>query len=230
MFKTLKFKGNEENFWFLSDLHHNHDRGFLYSKRNYKNISEHDEGIINNWNKVCTHNSVIFNLGDVQFGDPDGSKFLQLMRRLNFDTQYIYIGNHVSGHLQVYKNEMLKQFPNSIKDGVLQYEVYPLTMILDGIKKIIFMPQYSEIQINGQFIVLCHYSIYSFNNQARGSLMLSGHSHSSCPLTNKNTGKGKRLDLSWESFGRPVNLLEIKKLLANRDLDCSDHHGQIQIV
>lgn len=225
MLKSLKFRGEEKKFLFISDLHINHDRPWIVQKRKFSSIIEHDEGIINNWNSVCNNKSIIFNLGDVQFNDPDGSKFLQLMRRLNFDTQYILWGNHTSGHRQTYIKEMKKQFPNSVNsENGLEYEVYPLTLILDGIKKIIFLPEYVEVVINGTYLVLCHYALYCFNKQAHGALSISGHSHSNCPLTNKNTGQGKRLDVGVESFGQPINLSEIKNLLKNRLIDSSDHH------
>ena len=225
MFKVLKFKGDEHNFFIVSDLHHSHDKDFLWGKRDCKNIIEHDEKIINSWNSVCNNNSIVFNLGDVQFGDPDGSKFLQLMRKLNFDTQWILRGNHCSGHLSIYRNELSKQFPNAVKDGILQYEVYPLTLLLDGIKKIIFLPEYVEIEINSQQIVLCHYALRSWNNMARQSMMLHGHEHGNDPRSSfENKNNGKIIDLSIENSKRPLSLIEIKRIMQQKAYIQIGHH------
>ncbi len=111
--------------------------------------------------------------------------------------------------------------------GQQVYEVYPLTTTLDGgPKQIVFLPDYVEININKQPVVLSHYPIISHNRMARLSWMLCGHSHQGCALTNKDTGKGLRLDVGWEGWRRPVSVAEIRRHLAGRDIDPVDHHGK----
>ena len=226
MFKTLKFSGDESNFFFVSDIHHGHDRDFIYKKRGYNSVQEHDAGIIEKWNSVCDENSIVFNLGDPQFNDPDGSKFLDFYSRVNFRDCYMLIGNHVSGHKRIYADALKNSHPSPFWD--LGFELYPTVHKMSPFtnKVIYFLPQYVEITINKNFIVLCHYPIYSHNEQENGSYMLCGHSHGSCPLTNKNTGKGRRLDVGVESFGRPINFLEVGNWLKDRDVDCIDHHNE----
>lgn len=232
MLKTLKFSGNETDYFFVSDLHINHNRDFIYTKRInmageiYKNVEEHDQGIVHKWNSVCNKNSIIFNCGDVIFNDPDGSKFINLMRKLNFKEHYILWGNHTSGHRQIYIKQLANQFPDALEDGELKYEIYPLRFNIDNnpYKTVTFLPQYAEIKVNSTEIVLSHYPIISHNHMSHKTLHICGHSHGGCEITNKNTGKGFRLDVGIESFSGPISLKEVKYHLKDRDVNAPDHH------
>ena len=226
MLKTFKFKGDEQKYFWISDLHRSHAKEFLFGRRGFTSIEDHDRNIVNEWNKTCDSSSTIFNLGDIQFHDSDGSKFLEFNRQVNFKEHYVAQGNHNSGYRQNYLKELKEQFPNAFNNlNELQFEVYPLVKILDGYKKIIFMPVYFEVFINSQFIVNCHYPIISHNQQSKSAIMCCGHSHQNCKVTNINTGQGLRIDCSLEGFKRPWNLTEIKYHLRNRNLDSVDHHS-----
>ena len=236
MLKTLKFKGDEANYFFVSDLHYNHNRDFIYTKRKgikenyYQSESEHANGIIEVWNQRCNNQSIVFNLGDITFNDGDGEKFKTLVRRLNFKTMYLLYGNHTSGHRQVYLETLKAQHPNAFNDdGTFNYEVYPLKMAVDGNpnKVVIFVPQYAEALINSTQIVLCHYPIISHNEMGHMSIHCCGHSHGSCEFTNKDIGHGFRLDVGVESFGGPINLLEVKHHLKDRQIESYDHHNPL---
>lgn len=225
MLKPLKIDHPEHDVWFMSDMHWRHNRDFIYGKRGFTSVEEHDENLVHRWNAHLTDRSVAVHVGDLLFNDSDGTFFKTLVRRLRFSTLYVGAGNHISGHLAVYK-EAISQYPGALDGGQLKYEVYPLTYHVDGNpnKRVVFMPAYFEMSVGGHHIVCCHYPILSFNKQSKGSLLVTGHSHSSCALTNKDTGLGRRLDVGVESFGRPVSLTEIKRHLSGRDLDLRDHH------
>ena len=228
MLKPLKIVHPEHDVWVISDLHIGHNRHFIIEPRQFKTIEEHDESIIHRWNDRLTNRSVVINLGDVVFNDPDGARFKGLMRRLNFATHYLLIGNHTSGHRQVYIETLAARFPDAVKDGRLEYEVYPLEYYVDDNpnKKVVFLPEYADISVGGHRYSCCHYPIISHNGLAKFAIGLFGHSHGGCELTNKDTGKGLRLDVGIESFGRPINLTEVKRHLAGRDIDSVDHHGE----
>lgn len=228
MYRKIKITHPENDTWFVSDIHHNHARDFIYKPRGFVSVDEHDDTLVHNWNTHLTDRSVCAHLGDVQFADPDGSRLKALLRRLKFRTLYLMVGNHVSGQLQLYKETIAARFPDALVDGVLAYEVYPLAHKVDGNpnKEVIFLPTYAEFSIGGQFIVCCHYPVASHNKQGHGSLMLSGHCHGNFALTHKDTGRGLRLDVGIDSFGRPVSLTEIKAHLRGRELDVVDHHGR----
>jgi len=228
MLKPIKIKDQECNIFFTSDLHIHHDRSWIVNSRGYKSVGEHDNALIHNWNSVCSNRSIVFHLGDMIFGDPDGAKFKALCRRLNFSTLFCLFGNHFSGQLAIYKEVLAAKFPDAIKDNGLIYEVYPLEYLVDGNpnKKVVFLPQYVDADINGMHVVLCHYPIISHLKMSKESWMLCGHSHSRCELTNQDTGNGMRLDVGVDSFGEPIPMSEVRKILAGRSIDAKDHHGK----
>lgn len=225
MLNNLKFKGEESKFFFISDLHWDHRPKWeipIWKMRGYNSPEEYNNGIINKWNEVCDHESTVFHLGDLVFNDGDGSKFMSLMNRLNFKNLYLGLGNHNSGQKTVY-NHILKENYLDLYEN--SQEVYPLPFKINSIKTVYFMPVYFEIFINNIGLVLSHYPIISFNGQKDNFIHCSGHVHNNLPLTNPLTGKGKRIDVGVESFGKPVSLDFLRKFLSNRGIDSVDHHG-----
>lgn len=79
------------NIWFSSDLHFGHKRGFLYEPRGFNSIEEHDEAIIENWNKIIKPNDTVYLLGDLMLNDNEGG-----IKKLNQLQGVIYYirGNH----------------------------------------------------------------------------------------------------------------------------------------
>jgi len=227
MFKIIKSNHPEHDTFFVSDLHFGHDREFIYGKRNFKSLYEHDSALIHRWNETCSQNSVVFNLGDFIFNDALGERFVNICRRLSFGTMYLLAGNHTSGHKKIYTEALKAKYPDAIKEGRVECEIYPLEYLIDNNpnKKIIFLPQYAEAKIGGKDLVLCHYPIISHNNQSGDSYMLCGHSHGSCEFTNIKTGSGYRLDVGIESFGKPINFIDIKQFFNQRKQTSFDHHG-----
>lgn len=226
MLNPLKFSGKETDFFFLSDAHYNHAPKWpvpIWKMRGFNSPEEYNAGIINNWNQECNFESIIFHLGDLIFNDGDGSKIIKLIDQLNFKELYLGWGNHNSGQKTIYNKVLKEQFPQ-----ITNQEVYPLKWQFNSIKTIYFMPTYFEIFINGMGFVLCHYPIISFNGQKDNYYHLSGHVHNNLPLTNPLTGKGRRLDVGFESFKKPVSLKFIKQFLSKRDIDSVDHHSAPQ--
>lgn len=84
-----------------SDTHFGHDREFIYKKRGFSNIQEHDNTIIENWNKVVSPNDTVFHLGDVMLGDYVYG--LDCLKKLNGNI-YIIRGNHdTTNRIQLYE-------------------------------------------------------------------------------------------------------------------------------
>jgi calcineurin-like phosphoesterase family protein len=79
---------------------------------------------------------------------------------------------------------------------------------------------YLEINLDGQFIVLCHYSMRVWNKSHRGAIMLYGHSHGSLPGTDQSC------DVGVDNMGlKPVTLEEIRRYLRKQPSYLSvDHH------
>jgi calcineurin-like phosphoesterase family protein len=80
--------------FFCSDTHFGHWNIVRYSKRPFQSIKEHDQTLINNWNKVVAKEDHVYFLGDFCFG---GRKFAtQIKDSLNGKIFFIE-GNHDKG-------------------------------------------------------------------------------------------------------------------------------------
>lgn len=78
--------------WFTSDSHFSHARILeLGAGRPFKDIHEHNEILIKNWNDVVAYDDVVYHLGDVALGPwPEG---LDCVKRLN-GYKILVPGNH----------------------------------------------------------------------------------------------------------------------------------------
>ena len=76
-----------------SDLHINHNKDFLWGVRGFANVTEMNEAIVENWNKVVRPEDVVWNLGDIALSDTEGA--IPYLQALN-GTQYWLLGNHDS--------------------------------------------------------------------------------------------------------------------------------------
>jgi calcineurin-like phosphoesterase family protein len=222
MLRPLRLDAPDHKTFMVSDLHLNHAR--VATKRGLE-VPVHDNGVVNSWNKTCDMDSHVISLGDIISDDRTGDKLKTFLRRVNFHTIFLLPGNHTSGYSALYKKFLRECFPDAVHKDQIMYEVYPLTMRLDdGPKQIVFLPNYVEMHINKTVFCLSHYPIVSHNRMGRESIHCCGHSHQNCAVTNIKTGRGKRLDVGWEGFGKPVSVSEIRRLMEGRDIDAWDHH------
>lgn len=89
-----------KNIFFSSDSHFCHTNILKYDNRPFSTIKEHDETLIDNWNKVVDKNDDIYYLGDFCFGRPQYTE--QIMQQLNGNKYFIW-GNHDKYNVSVYK-------------------------------------------------------------------------------------------------------------------------------
>lgn len=80
-----------QNIFFTSDTHFNHKNIIKYCKRPFISVEEHDETLINNWNKVIDKNDIVFHLGDFAFASK--TYVNNVLDKLNGKI-YLCIGNH----------------------------------------------------------------------------------------------------------------------------------------
>lgn len=189
------------NTFFVSDLHYGHDREFLWGKRGFKSVQDHDVTMIDKWN-ACDgiETSNVFHLGDIMFGSGGIERLPALLNQLHFKTLFLMGGNHHAGFKQLFER-------------AVDFHVN-----LDG-RDIYFLPNYFEIYIQKQPIVLSHYPIGSWNGQSKGSWQVHGHSHGSYSLST-----GKQIDVGIEVFGGPVPFETIKRYMNKRPISVVDHH------
>ena len=89
------------NIYITSDTHFGHSKNFLYEPRGFKNIYDHDNAIIKNWNEIVQPEDDVYLLGDVMLNDNDYglSCLKQLKGRI-----HIIRGNHCTdARIELYK-------------------------------------------------------------------------------------------------------------------------------
>ena len=89
--------------FFISDTHFSHDKDFIYAKRGFKNIQEHDETILRRINEVVGVEDNLYILGDVCMGDTD--KSIKYVQRIVCQNIHIIRGNHDSEKRMDYYND-----------------------------------------------------------------------------------------------------------------------------
>jgi calcineurin-like phosphoesterase family protein len=202
MLNQLKFKSADQQIWFTSDCHFNHDKPFIYNRRfGCDSREEYTELLIYLWNEAIKPTDIVFDLGDFIFQDGTGQKAWSILSRLN-GIHYLLWGNHNSGVKSVFGDQ----------------EHYPYK-ILD---KVIFVDHYVEIVIDKQGIILCHYPIASWNDMMHGTWMLHGHSHGTFP----DEQFGKMLDVGQDLFPGLVTYEGVKSILDKREPKQLDFHTQ----
>ena len=83
--------------WFISDTHFGHENILKFKDsngnmiRNFTNVFEMDETMINNWNSLVSKQDKIYHLGDVHF--TNDKRATEILQRLNGHKRLI-IGNH----------------------------------------------------------------------------------------------------------------------------------------
>jgi len=224
MLFPLKFKHSEENkVFFFSDFHHNHDKDFIYQKRGFSSIQEHNKILIERWNGKITDNDIVFHLGDLCFSKDAEQNMGILFGVLKFKNLYVMCGNHYSGYKQWFERVLNNLGYNN---GIDKF--YRLGHCVgDSNKTVFFIPNYYEVFVNNRPFVLCHYPVKVHNGYAQGSMMLFGHCHGSfidgLPTT---LDRGKMLDVGPESVKEPLSFSEIMEIMDKKQIIHESHHSE----
>lgn len=98
-----------KNFWIISDTHFNHVNILNFTDkdgktfRNFSDVTEMNERMIENWNKVVKPQDHVYHLGDVYFGSQQAAD--KILSRL-MGKKRLILGNHDNGKDSV----LLKHF------------------------------------------------------------------------------------------------------------------------
>jgi len=168
------------NIFFISDFHFNHNRDFIFNKRGFTSIEEHDEKLIENFNSKVGIEDVTYFIGDFVFGRKSINDYIY---RLNGKFHFIK-GNH-----------------DKTEDNIM--EDYS-TKILSYTKGML------DIFINKQPITLCHFPMLRWEKSHFGAWHLFGHLHSDwCPVDGKvmnvSVDALKNFPVSWDEVARYMN-------------------------
>ena len=210
-YSPIKFSGKDHDFLFWGCTHFKHDPKWnvpIWKVRGHDSSADHDKSIISNWNSKAHSETTGFLLGDTVFGYEGDKTMLSLFHSLTFKELYVLPGNHTAGY---------KQLIETTEDGILDL----------GHKKVIFVPNYFEIVVNGRAIILCHYPILSWNGAAKGAWHLHAHVHGN--LDRSEIGKlylssGLSYEVSVEVNPFPLTFSEIRSIMNKKSQSVPDHH------
>lgn len=231
MNKVIKIRQTEEQkvYW-MSDSHLNHNPKWkvpLWEARGHKSSVEHTDFIINKINEIVRPNDILFHLGDFCLNTEENG-LNELLARIHCQNIYLLWGNHNNPLWKIYKRETDKLF-NLLQENLFRHncdenvgegEIYPFRY-----KNIIFLGNYAEIVVDGQYFILCHYPIHVFNYMKDGAKMVCGHSHYGLSFSQADNLSSKILDIGWDGFARPLSTEEVLKIMDKKSIFVSgDHH------
>lgn len=216
MHKVIKLPTNKK-IYFVSDLHINQDKVFVYGERGFSTGEEHDEYIYESLKRISGPDSILVNLGDSCFRDNDMWNFKRLAA-IPFYKHYHIWGNHPSGAKQAYKNEINRIYGRS------DIEVYPL--VYDNVT---FLPPIQNFAWGDQFIVASHFPLSIWDHSKDEAWHLNGHCHGGFSETRGNCGFGKTLDVGVDTALQYNNepfwtIGAIKVLMDHSDIFKRDGH------
>ena len=81
--------------YFTSDWHVGHNKEFLYSKRGFSNIYDHDTALVKNCNELVSWDDELWILGDLDMGTNE-MEWNRIFKSLNCQNVHFITGNHDS--------------------------------------------------------------------------------------------------------------------------------------
>lgn len=202
-----------------SDTHYGHNRDFLYEPRGFQSDEEHNKWIEEQIESL-TPDSLLIHLGDI--GLSIGPERIQdFMLSIPCETLTVW-GNHNSGVLQLYNQQLPEGFKNC--------EVYPLRLT----PNITMMGDEFILSVDSNNFHCRHMAplIWDHMNKEdkRIRKALIGHSHGNLKgATPDGVGLGKMLDCGVENAKRYngtafFSINEINEIMEKKPLSSVDHH------
>jgi calcineurin-like phosphoesterase family protein len=135
--------------YFTADSHWGHFNICKYCDRPFKTIEEMDSALILAWNNVVGENDVVYHLGDFCMGD-----------------RYTEYSNQLSGQIRIipgsHDKQLVRKWNQTIKKDE-KFQVLPPLVSLAISKEI--------------YVVMCHFSLRTWDRSHYGSFHFYGHSH-----------------------------------------------------
>jgi len=228
MNKSIKFRQTEEQkvYW-TSDSHLNHNPKWkvpLWETRGFKSSEEHTNTIIDKINERVRPNDILIHAGDFCLNTSE-SQFEELLSRINCQNIHYIWGNHNSRIKDAYERTV-KEFFQKMDDDFTatqpkpDVEVYPIRY-----RNIVFIGNYAEIVVDGQYFIVAHYPIHVFNYMKYGAKMICGHSHYGLPFSQATNLNSKILDIGWDGYGKVLSTQEILDIMDTKKIfESGDHH------
>jgi calcineurin-like phosphoesterase family protein len=105
-----------EKIWFIGDTHFNHRMIISYCDRPFATVSEMNEAMIDNWNKVVRKEDKVIMNGDFALSGKD--KIIEIGQQLN-GRKTLVLGNHDGASLKTYYDagfEMVSKYPIVVEE------------------------------------------------------------------------------------------------------------------
>ena len=165
-------KYNEDTkVWLMSDLHIGHDRDFVWAKRGFSNIQEHNEKLIENIRTCVGEDDEFFILGDLTLGDLDAAA--PYLRQIPGHV-HVILGNHATERrIEFYQSLGWDiQFSTIIRWDKYRFYLshYPTDTANPGEDKL--------------SLAMCN--IYGHTHQSEAWILTKPFSYCVCPEANKN--------------------------------------------
>jgi calcineurin-like phosphoesterase family protein len=165
----------------------------------HQRAKEMTDAMIANYNRIVQPDDLVYHLGDFAFGQT--SYVINCLRRLNGKIKFIW-GNH---------DDNLKQVAKVIH------------LYSDLAERVSFLGDYAEIGVEGQGIVLMHYSMRVWNKSHRRVWQLYGHSHGSLPDDPNNLS----IDVGVDCHNYlPLTFQQLQLIMNKKSYEPIDHHGE----
>lgn len=164
------------NVWFIADAHLKHRNILKHQKQRIEkmglkdenDIEGHDKYIIDMWNRLVQKHDIVYIVGDFVISNKEETK--KVLEKLN-GKKYLILGNHDSSSRKGLENYF--EWIGEMKEVSFKKNLYPfLTYDL--------------------YCFMCHYPMKSWNNKAKGALMIYGHTH----CNSNSEMKGNDLELN----------------------------------
>lgn len=207
----------DKKVWITADPHLGHDPKWpvpIWKKRGFNSAKACEDGIIESYNAVVRSNDILIVIGDFCL-NTTMDKFNEQLSRIQCQNIYYLLGNHNNPQE---KSVYRKIVGYEMVDGI-QVVKYPVKY-----RNMLFLPHYVEAILNGQYVVMCHYPMFVFNEMKHGAWHLCGHSHCSFANSNMSGNYGKILDVGWDEHCGPWSLTEIADVMKNKPIPQVDHH------
>ena len=184
-----------DRIFFTSDNHFLHANIIKYCERPFEDTKEMNQTLVNNWNSVVGEDDLIFCLGDFALGRE--KECHHILQSLN-GHKVLIKGNHE-------KTVMSKAFNRDEFDGGI-YELLEIKVNDD------------EVSDGFQPIVLCHYTMMTYNRSHRGAWQLFGHVHGM--LDNSPNLSPNQFDVGVDSHDfYPISYQRVKEIITQRNLE-----------
>jgi len=193
----MKIRINKpELLYFTSDNHFGHRNILSHANRPFVDLKEHDEILVENWNKTIPKNGIVVFQGDFAMG-LKATKLKWLLETLNYETIYLVQGNHEK---DIMKKFWAREYFEKISQRI-EFEIEDEN------------GNFKDKNTKFNIIVADHFPMLSWNKSFHGSYHTYGHTHGNMKEHPWNTAYEVGVDVNNY---KPVSYFELMKIFDNR--------------